>query len=208
MSDREPMPLEWRLFWILLIVLLLPFTPIIFAVPRLLFGLLWDYAAAVVVGIAFPVVFILTMRKGKSITVSVCTAVKSSVISLGKLLVLLFIFSLFYGPGYKPFTLGYWIHTKIWLNPVQVRQWAANQLGSTNVCETIPHEQWPTSLKNTGSDEGSLYIDSKTKTLTLVEGGVFGHWGITIVQEKQTNDSSREYVLKLEKGAWVWHELQ
>src|ERR1700722_11090920 len=100
MPDREPTPLEWRLFWILLVVLLLPFTPIIFAVPRFLFGLLWDYTAVVVVGIAFPVVFILSKRKRESLVVSAFAAIiKWSVILLGGLLILLFILTIFYGPG-------------------------------------------------------------------------------------------------------------
>lgn len=53
---------------------------------------------------------------------------------------------------------------------------------------------------------GMVQFSLKTKTVHLIFGGGFGHWGLT-VGPKGTPPHG-DYCLPLEDGAWVWHEIQ
>ncbi len=110
-------------------------------------------------------------------------------------------------PTAKTFTLGYWIHAKVWLDTEEIRRWIKENQTSIDTNTNVPLAKWPSSLKMIPLQSGRLYYDKKNSTITLDEGGGFGHWGLTVAP-KQTPIPDGWCVLKLEDGAWVWHEYQ
>jgi hypothetical protein len=106
-------------------------------------------------------------------------------------------------PAAKTFTLGYWIHAKVWVDVEEVRSWKQKHPTAEG---QITSDEWPSSLKNMPMSYGRLHHEGPS-TVTLVEGGGFGHWGLTIAP-KGTPIPDGWCVLKLEDGAWVWHEYQ
>ena len=171
-------------------------------------GLLWCYTGFAVVCLAFPVAFLLAKHKGRRAINSLASAARWSVIIFGALGFALFL-SVFAIPGDKPFTLGYWIHTRIWLNTAQVRDWATHQKAAPGSDEAVPYAVWPLSLKLASLGSGRVRVDPETRPVLLVDGGGFGHWGIRIAGPDVADVSfGRNYALKLEPGAWVWHEIQ
>jgi hypothetical protein len=185
-----------------------PILGLIVFIPFFCTALLWCYSGAAFVCLAFPVVFLIHMRSAHRLRTSVASAARWSVILFGVLGVVLML-SVFVVPGYKSFTLGYWIHAKIWLSTAQVRDWAAHQKGITDSAAGVPYSLWPSSLKLASLGSGRVQVDPETRSVLLVDGGGFGHWGIRVTGPDATDSSfGSNYALKVQPGAWVWHEIQ
>jgi hypothetical protein len=170
-------------------------------------GLLWCYAGFMGGCITFFVSFLLARHKGLMPVAAVISAGRRSVIVFGAIGVIL-LPSFLIVPGYKPFTLGNWIHAKTWLNVDEVRKWAVGQDTSAYPSHGIPHKQWPASLKVATWGSGRLLVDPSTKIVTVVDGGGFGHWGIEIAPVGTSKPHLYGYVIQLEDGAWVCTEIQ
>ncbi|HXC99667.1 MAG TPA: hypothetical protein VN048_10025 [Verrucomicrobiae bacterium] len=210
-TPSAPKPLENKLFRltiiiyaILLIVSFGPLVGLIVSIPFFCTGLLWCYSGLLAVFITLPIAFVLAKRRGKTLIDATLSSFRWSVIVFGALGLMMWA-SVFVIPGYKTFTLGYWIHAKIWLDEGQVRYWAASQKGSRDMDETIPYDQWPSSMRAASMGYGSLRVDPNTKVVTLDDGGGFGHWGIVVAQ-KGSPPSFGSYAILLQDGAWVWHD--
>jgi hypothetical protein len=185
-----------------------PLLGLVIFIPFFCIGLLWCYTGFAVVCVAFPVAFLLAKHGGREAIDSAISAVRWSVIAFVALGLVLFL-SVFAIPGYKPFTLGYWIHARIWLNTAQVRDWATHHEATFGPHRAVPYATWPSSLKLASLGSGRVQIDPETKCVLLVDGGGFGHWGIRIAGPDAVDSSlGGNYALKLEPGAWVWHEMQ
>lgn len=108
-------------------------------------------------------------------------------------------------PGAEVFTAGYCIHAKVWLDVSQIREFIEEPGVGPQEYGGIPREKWPPTLRRF-SDHGRLILDPASKSLTLVNGGGFGHWGVHIAP----GDSAPPVywiVLKFGPGAWVWHDF-
>ncbi len=169
--------------------------------------LLWFYIGIAAVSVIFPSVFIAVRRRHAQNLAALLAAARWSVIAAGLIGLLLWP-SLLIVPGYKTSLAGYWLHVKIWLNPAQVRQWAAAQQPAADRTEDMPYPHWPSSLQHAASTPGHLIVDSKRQRLTLVEGGGFGHWGIEIAAPGSNAPEMEGYTLQVADGVWVWHEIQ
>lgn len=110
-------------------------------------------------------------------------------------------------PTAKMFTFGYWIHAKVWVDVEEVRRWIKENEKSIEPNTNVPLAQWPSSLKMIPLYSGRLHYDKQNSTITLDEGGGFGHWGLTVAPKGATIPYGW-FVLSLEDGAWVWHEYQ
>ena len=185
---------------------LVPIVGLLVLLPLSFTRLLWFYIGIAAVSIIFPSVFITRHRRGRSLA-ALLSAGRWSVIVVGLTGLLLWT-SVLIGPGYKIFLAGYWLHVKIWLNPVQVRQWAAARQIAADRTSDIPYSYWPESLKKASLGQRRLTVDSKGQRIMLVEGGGFGHWGIEIAAPKSNVPDTKGYVLKVTDGVWVWHEVQ
>ena len=212
-EQQLPLPLKRRLFrstfttcgYLVLAVLVLIIGSFVL-LPLALTWLLWCYISIAAICIIFPSVFITRYQRGQSLT-ALLSAARWSVIVVGLSGLLLGAAALIV-PGYKIFLAGYWLHVKIWLAPAQVRQWAASQQITADQTSDIPYPDWPESLKKTSLGRSSLTIDSEGQRIILTEGGGFGHWGIEVAAQEDNVPEVKGYVLKVAKGAWVWHELQ
>lgn len=206
---------EKKLFKITLLVLVVlfvgtfvPILGLIVFIPFFCTGLLWCYSGIALACLTFPSAFLIRMRRAHRLLDSIASAARWSVILFGALGAVLML-SVFVIPGYKSFTLGYWIHARIWLNTAQVRDWAAHQKVTTDSAAAVPYPLWPSSLKRASLGSGRVRVDPETRSVLLVDGGGFGHWGIRIVGPGAADSSfGRNYALKVEPGAWVWHEIQ
>ena len=110
-------------------------------------------------------------------------------------------------PSAKTFTAGYWLHAKVWVDVEEVRTWAAERGAVSARVHEIPRREWPSSLRDMAWSPGWLEYDANSGTVTLVEGGGSGHWGLTVAP-KGTPTPFGWCVYELEDGAWVWHEFQ
>jgi hypothetical protein len=53
---------------------------------------------------------------------------------------------------------------------------------------------------------GGVRVDLATTTVSLLDGGGFGHWGIRIAAADAADISfGSSYALKAAPGAWIWH---
>jgi hypothetical protein len=105
----------------------------------------------------------------------------------------------------RTFTAGYWFHAKIWADVEEIRAWAVKRTPSADKFEHIPEDQWPASLRRTQVFDGRVTCDPKNFTVIFYEGGGYGHWGLTVAPIGTSPPTGR-YAIKLEDGAWVWHE--
>lgn len=110
-------------------------------------------------------------------------------------------------PTAKTFTLGYWFHAKVWVDVDEIRAWAQTQDTELDSMATVPLADWPPCLRRMPLSYGSLRHNPSTSSTTFWEGGGFGHWGVTVAP-KGTPLPDGWCVLKLEDGAWVWHDSQ
>lgn len=191
----------------LLVGAFVPIAGLVIFIPLFCTGLLWCYTGLLAVSLAFPISLLLARHRGQNLASSLVSAVRWSVIVFGALGLVLGL-SVLVVPGYKQFTAGYWIHSKIWLSPAEVRVWARSQKGTVDTTDTVPYRLWPSSLKLASLGSGRVYVDPVTKGVTLVDGGGFGHWGIKVTAPGDGESTGPNYFIKLEDGAWVWHEIQ
>jgi len=105
----------------------------------------------------------------------------------------------------RTFTAGYWFHAKIWADVEEIRTWAVKRTPSADRFEPIGAEKWPASLRRTQVFDGRVTCDPKDFTVIFYEGGGYGHWGLTVAPIGTSPPIGR-YAMKLEDGAWVWHE--
>jgi len=110
-------------------------------------------------------------------------------------------------PSAKTFTKGYWLHAKVWVNVEDLRNWAQKRGALSDPNEEVPWQEWPVCLRRMPMSHGTLLYKQQESTITLFEGSGFGHWGLTVAPEG-TPIPDDWCVLKLEDGAWVWHEYQ
>ena len=110
-------------------------------------------------------------------------------------------------PTAKTFTVGYWFHAKVWADVDEIRAWAAEQNPAHDWFQSIPEKHWPSCLRRIPLSDGAVMYDPENSTVTFYEGGGFGHWGFTVAP-KGTPVPEGWCVLRLEDGAWVWHESQ
>jgi len=214
-AQRKDLRLERKLFRLTIIIYaslfvcaFIPLFGLFIYIPFECAGLLWCYYGFVTVCITFPIVFIVTKYHGAGLLTATASAFRWSVITFGALGLVLSA-AVFTMPGYRAFTRGYWLHAKIWLSVPQVREWAKHEPGTTGPRETVPFARWPTTLKIASLGEGEVRIDPETKTVMLVDGGGFGHWGIRVgPAEAVEGHFRRSYRIDLQSGAWVWHEIQ
>lgn len=184
----------------------IPFLGLVVSLPFFMVALLWLYGGIALFCVTFPLAFFLALHKGNTTSKASLSAARwffVLIIALG----LLMWPTCFFVPGYKPFTLGYWVHCKIWLNPSEVRDWASVQPAPSEPISHVPYRQWPMSLKFASLGSGRVTVDSNKK-VTLVDGGGFGHWGIEIGKLDGSQPETGDYSIQLSHGAWVWHEVQ
>lgn len=212
-NQQTRLSLERRLFRFTLtaygyltLAALVPIVGLLVLLPFSFTRLLWFYISIAAVSIIFPSVFITRHQRGQNLA-ALLSAVRWSVIVVGLTGLLLWP-SVLIAPGYKIFLAGYWLHVKIWLDPVQVRQWAAARQIAADRTSDIPYHHWPASLKKASLGQRRLTVDSKGQRIVLVEGGGFGHWGIKIAAPESNIPEAKGYVLNVAQGVWVWHELQ
>ena len=108
-------------------------------------------------------------------------------------------------PSARTFTAGYWFHAKVWADVEEIRTWAARRAPSVDRFEPIGAEKWPASLRRMQVSGGTVTCDPKSRTVMFYEGGGFGHWGLTVAPPGTPLPADR-YAIKLQDGAWVWHE--
>lgn len=108
-------------------------------------------------------------------------------------------------PTAQTFTLGYWIQAKVWVDVDDVRKWTKEYKRSDEANERIPRVKWPTCLASIPLGRGQLLYDPEISSVTLVEGSGHGHWGLTVAP-KGTPLPDYWCVMRLEDGAWVWHD--
>src|SRR6266567_2965077 len=149
----DPKSREKKLFRLTLLLFLglfigafIPIAGLVIFIPFFCTGLLWCYTGFAGVCLTFPIASFVAKRRGQKLMDSIVSGIRWSVIVFGALGLVLAL-SVLIVPGYKPFTLGYWIHSKIWLNPAQVRDWAERQKGTTGASEAVPYKLWPPTLK-------------------------------------------------------------
>jgi hypothetical protein len=220
-SQRDWKVLEKKLFRIALLVLVgiivgsfVPIVGLVVFIPVFRIGLLWFYSGLVAVCLTFSISMLAAKSRGQKLVSSLVSGIRWSVIVFMFLGVLL-AFSVIIIPGYMTFTVGYWIHCKLWVDAAQIRNWAAHQEGSNNdqygmfQYENIPYEQWPSSLRTGAILSQGIYIDPQTKAVTLVDGGALaGHWGLYVAAPGATPKQDRNYYISFGDGAWVWHSLE
>ena len=129
---------------------------------------------------------------------------KSGVIIFGTIGLVLWIIAMI-PPSARTFTAGYWCHAKVWADVEEIRTWAVGRVPSADRFEHIPTDQWPASLRRTAVSGGRVTCDPKNFTVIFYEGGDSGHWGLT-VGPKGTPPPADRHAIKLQDGAWVWHE--
>ncbi|NIP24248.1 MAG: hypothetical protein GWN67_02655 [Phycisphaerae bacterium] len=110
-------------------------------------------------------------------------------------------------PTAKTFMLGFWIHSKVWLDAEEIRRWIKENQTSTDPNTNVPLAQGPFSLKMIALYSGRLNYDKQNSTITMFQGSGFGHWGLTVAP-KGTPIPDGWCVKKLEDGAWVWWDDQ
>ena len=128
-------------------------------------------------------------------------------------------------PGYKPYTRGFHQRMQDRLNIEKIRDWLKTldeevfdgeyydliyQMNGNVLPFPLPKE-----ITILSEDVHYLvfYKDDQGRCLRIEWGGAFGHWGVVIgpkEMEVPSSDFSKygEYRIKLENGAYVWHELQ
>ncbi|UCE47856.1 MAG: hypothetical protein JSW47_19935 [Phycisphaerales bacterium] len=131
-------------------------------------------------------------------------------------------------PGYKPFTYGFRERIRSKADIKDIRGWLKTlsredctgeyiglSTGSSLSERRWPDSpQWPNSLKVFRPGYVTLDLDEDhNPRVRLTWGGPSGHWGVEIGMEEmdiRPSDSSpwEDYRLRLEPGAYVWHELQ
>lgn len=131
-------------------------------------------------------------------------------------------------PGYKPFTYGFRDRIRSEADIEEIRDWLRTLSKEDCTGEYIPlstgsspserhwpdSHEWPKSLKVSCPGYVILDLDENhNPKVRLTWGGPFGHWGVEIGMEDMEippSDFRRygEYRLPLERGAYVWHELQ
>ena len=129
---------------------------------------------------------------------------KSGVIVFGTIGLVLWIVATV-PPSARTFTAGYWLHAKAWADVSEIRTWAAGRSPSDDRFEPIGADQWPASLRRMSVSGGTVTCDPKSLTVIFYEGGGFGHWGLTVAPPGTPPPADR-HAIKLEDGAWVWHE--
>lgn len=211
--ERKRKPLGAKLFrytlWTYLVFFVLAMVPgvgLVVGIPFLMVAYLWCYLGLLVATVAFVMSYFVALRRLYGVKKRLFLAFRRSVVLFGAIGLVLLPSPLVV-PGYKTFTLGYWMHAKIWLNVDEVRNWSADSNIPCNESHEISREHWPSSLKRFCPGFGTLSIHPETRTVTLTQGGGFGHWGVVIVPKKQ-KASPLGYAMKLDDGAWVWHEMQ
>jgi len=134
------------------------------------------------------------------------TGVKYAIILLGSIGLGLWLIGMV-PPTAKTFTLGYWLHVKVWADVDEIRTWAARRAPAHDSFRSIPQAQWPSCMRRMPFSFGTVWCDLDRSTVTFSEGGGFGHWGFTVAP-KGTPIPDGWCVLRLEESAWVWHEEQ
>jgi len=149
--------------------------------------------------------FVFKQRRGL-----VWTGVKYGVICFG-LMGICFGVLAFTVPGYVTMSAGFWIHMKVWTDVEAIRSWGVSCELDGGESETlskgsvfIDRDRWPRSIRWLGPN--MVVLGLKDRSVNLVYGGGFGHWGLT-VGPKRTGPFG-EFTILLEDGAWVWHEIQ
>ena len=130
--------------------------------------------------------------------------VKSSVIVFGTIGLVLWTVATI-PPGARTFAAGYWCHAKVWADVDEIRTWAARRTPSADRFEPIGAEKWPASLRRMQVSGGTVTCDPKSLTVIFYEGGGYGHWGLTVAP-KGTPPPADRHAIRLQDGAWVWHE--
>ena len=108
-------------------------------------------------------------------------------------------------PAARTFSAGYWFHAKVWADVEEIRAWAAKRTPSADRFEPIPADQWPASLRRMQIFGGTVTCDPKSLTVIFYEGGGYGHWGLTVGPPGTPLPADR-HAIRLQDGAWVWHE--
>ena len=132
------------------------------------------------------------------------TAVKSAIITFG-VIGLVFGFLGMIPRTVDTFGLGYWCHVKVWADVDEIRVWGRKWGARMGKFQSIPKTLWPASLRCMPFTDGALSYRRDDATVTLFEGGGHFHWGMTVAPEG-TPVPDGPGVLKLEGGAWVWHQ--
>jgi hypothetical protein len=149
--------------------------------------------------------FVFKQRRGL-----VLTGAKYGVIFFG-LMGICFGVLAFTVPGYVTMSAGFWIHTKVWTDVEAIRSWGMSCELDGGESETlskgsvfIDRDKWPRSIRWLGPN--MVVLELKDRSVNLVYGGGFGHWGLT-VGPKRTGPFG-DFTIPLEDGAWVWCEIQ
>jgi len=132
------------------------------------------------------------------------SALKSGVIVFGTIGLVLWTAATI-PPGARTFSAGYWFHAKVWADVEEIRAWAAGRTPSPDRFEPIDADRWPASLRRMQVFGGTVTCDPKRLTVIFYEGCGYGHWGLTVAAPGTPLPPDR-HAIKLQDGAWVWHE--
>jgi hypothetical protein len=112
-------------------------------------------------------------------------------------------------PQYIPFAEGFHDRMKVEANIGKLRAWMGD-LGGLDQSE-VPRSEWPAAVVQISPRHVLMTSQEQgTPSLRLVWGGGFGHWGVVVGPEDMPNPQPSEhlFVLPLEPGSYVWHEIQ
>jgi len=116
------------------------------------------------------------------------------------------------GPGYVPFIWGFKHRMDSKANIPEIRRWLSS-LGTnaTNLNQRIPEEKRPEALRILNAPYCAIEtVSGEHRAVSVVWGSGFGHWGMTVGRANYRLESGlgNRYVVVLEPGAYVWHEIQ
>lgn len=139
----------------------------------------------------------------------VWTATKYGINSFG-VVGLVFLIMTFAAGGCVVRAHGFWFHMKLNADVHAIRAWSAEYRPSSDAnpgleARILVHRDvWPECIRRL--DPTRVAFSRATQQVTLVYGGGFGHWGLCVAREG--TKSFGDYVIRLQDGAWVWHEIQ
>jgi hypothetical protein len=135
-------------------------------------------------------------------------SVKAAILAHGAVLTLAVAIGILGGGLAATHEIGFWLKMNYIADVGAIRQWEQNYQVAPDdkpYRETgvfIPYSKWPPCVRKL--DPGMVVYLPRTKTVDLVYGGGFGHWGLTVAPKASSHTSG----ISLSSGAWVWMEWQ
>ena len=117
-------------------------------------------------------------------------------------------------PGYVYFTKGFSELIKKEVDTNKIRQWKNEIESEVTKMEAIDESIWTKSIKSLSPNHVWLEtLDSNASIIRLEWGGPAGHWGLAVGplgMEPPLSNLERfgNYIIPLENGSYVWHEVR